>query len=135
MAGIAKMAREIPKKGRAEDRIAEGKVLNREVNDFFAAYLAHMNLEENELVPLMREHFTDPQMAAMRSAIMAGMPPDRFAVILRWMLPSLTLDELTGMLKGIRATAPPPVVTFIGGVAAAHLPPERWQTVRARVDW
>jgi hypothetical protein len=135
MGQITKIAKEIPKKGREQDRIAEGAVLNREVNDFFAEYLAHMNLEEVQLVPMMREHFTDQQMAAMRSAIMGGMPPERLAVILRWMLPSLSLDELTRMLGSLRATSPPPVVAFVGGIAAAHLAPERWQTVRDRVGW
>jgi hypothetical protein len=133
LAVLTQMARELPTKARPEDRVHAGAALNREANDFFAAYLAHMNVEDARLVPLMREHFTDEQMRAMRGAIMGGMPRDRLAAVLRWMLPSLNLDEAAGMLKGLQATAPPPFLDFVRGIAAANIDPERWRLLQARV--
>jgi hemerythrin superfamily protein len=135
LAALTSHAHEILKMERASDRIAAGVALNREANEFFAVYLAHMNLEENVLVPMMRERYTDEQMRTMRGTIMGGMPPERLAAILRWMLPAISLQELTDMARGIRAGSPPPVVAFIGGIAADSLPAERWNTVRERVGW
>ncbi|MGA8605069.1 MAG: hemerythrin domain-containing protein [Thermoplasmata archaeon] len=133
LATITEMARELSRVELAAERVDKGGRVNRQVNDFFAYYLAHMNKEEATIVPAMKEHFTDEQMRAMRSTIMGGMPKDRFASILRWMLPSLTLDELTGMLLGIKRGAPPELLTFVSGVGAAHVDPARWATVRERV--
>jgi hypothetical protein len=133
LSAITGMARGIAASSRAEERVAAGIALNREANDFFAAYLAHMNLEDERLIPMMREHFTDEQMRAMRGAIMGGMPPDRLATVLRWMLPSLNVQELSAMLGGLRQGAPPPLRALVSGVAAARLDPERWKLVQARV--
>lgn len=130
---ITKMARDLPSKARPEERVQFGITLNQKANEFFAAYIDHMNREEEKLVPLMRERFTDGQMRAMRGAIMGAMPPDRLASILRWMLPSLNVGELTGMLAGIKANSPPQAVQLVSGIAAQSLDPQRWQTVKERV--
>jgi hypothetical protein len=130
---ITKMARELPLKAQPEERVQLGITLNQKVNVFFAAYINHMNREEEKLVPLMRDRFTDDQMRTMRGAIMGGMPPDRLASILRWMLPSLNVIELTGMLAGIKASSPPQVLQFVSGIAAERVDPQRWQTVKERV--
>jgi len=130
---ITKIARELPSKERAGERVQLGISLNQMVNGFFAAYIDHMNREEEKLVPLMRERFTDDQMRAMRGAIMGAMPRDRLASVLRWMLPSLNVGELTEVLMGAKATSPPPVLQFICGVAAEHVDSQRWQIVKERV--
>jgi hemerythrin superfamily protein len=130
---ITKMARDLPSKARPEERVQLGIGLNQKANDFFAAYIDHMNREEERLVPLMRERFTDDQMRKMRSAIMGAMPPDRLASTLRWMLPSLNVSEMTEMLGGIKASSPPQVLQFITGIAAQRVDPQRWQTVKERV--
>jgi hypothetical protein len=130
---ITRMARDLPSKAHPEESVQFGIALNQKANDFFAAYIDHMNREEEKLVPLMRERFTDDQMRKMRDGIMGGMPPDRLASILRWMLPSLNVGELTSMLGGIKASSPPQVLQFISGIAAQRVDPQRWQTVKERV--
>jgi hypothetical protein len=130
---ITKMARELPLQIQPEERVRLGIALNQKANVFFAAYINHMNREEEKLVPLMRDRFTDDQMRAMRGAIMGGMPPDRLAAVLRWMLPSLNVVELTGMLGGIKASSPPQVLQFVTGIASERVDPQRWQTVKERV--
>jgi hypothetical protein len=129
---ITKMARELPLKPQPEERVQLGITLNQKANVFFAAYINHMNREEEKLVPLMRDRFTDDQIRAMRGAIMGAMPPDRLASILRWMLPSLNVLELTEMLRGIKASSPPQVIQFISGIATERVDPERWQAVKER---
>lgn len=116
-----------------EARVAAGIRLNQSANDLFGAYLAHMNREELELVPLMREHFTDEQQIAMRSAIIGGMPPERLFSLLGWMLPSLNVTELAALLSSIRKTAPPPVVKAVTDLGAAKVDPTRWAEVKLRV--
>jgi len=130
---ITKMAHELVTLPHAPERVRQGLTLTQETNAFFAAYLTHMNREEETLVPFMREHFSDDQMRAMRGAIMRGMPPDRLASILGWMFPSLNIDELTEMVGGIKRTSPPEVFQFISGIATKHLTPERWRQVTERV--
>ncbi len=114
-------------------RITAGIALNAAANDLVVRYLAHMNREDAELVPWMREHFTDPQMAAMRAAIIGRLPPDRLFAILGWMLPSLNPTELSGLLAAVRPGLPPPAFRAIVDLCAARVDPARWEAVRLRV--
>jgi hypothetical protein len=112
--------------GRAE----AGVRLNQSANELFAAYLAHMNREENDLVPWMKEHFSDAQMAAMRGAILGRTPPDRMSAILGWMLPSLNVRELSGLIGEVRSAMPPPAFKAITDLCEARVDPARWDMVR-----
>ncbi len=114
-------------------RIAAGIALNAMANDLVVRYLAHMNREEAELVPWMRERFTDPQMAAMRGAIIGRLPPDRLFAILGWMLPSLNLTELSDLLLAVRPGLPPPALRAVVDLCEARVDPSRWGAVKARV--
>jgi len=112
--------------GRAE----AGFRLNQSANELFAAYIAHMNREETDLVPWMKEHFSDSQMAAMRGAIMGRTPPDRMSAILGWMLPSLNVGELAGLLGEVRSAVPPQAFKAITDMCEAKVDPARWGMVR-----
>ena len=115
------------------DRLNAGAKLNQSVNELLAAYFTHMNREESELVPAMREHFTDEQMVAMRGKIMGGMPPERLFAILGWMLPALNVTELSDLFISVRNTSPPPVTEAIAKLCAARVDPQRWDAVKLRV--
>jgi len=130
---LTKMADDLGSTEPPEQRTEQGARINREANEFFAFYLAHMNKEEVTIVPAMKEHFTDPQMQAMQGALMAAMPPERLANYLRWMLPSLSLGELTGILAGMKPTVPPEFLQFVNRIGAANVDPARWAAVRQRV--
>lgn len=129
---IAEAAHALVEMGAPADRIAAGIGLNQSVNELVAAYLTHMNREERELVPVMREHFTDAQMAAMRRTIVASQPPDRMFAVLGWMLPSLNVAELSAMLSEMRQGAPPPVLQAILDLCSAKVEPARWSEVKVR---
>lgn len=115
------------------ERTAAGIRLNQLANELFAAYLVHMNREETELVPVMREHFTDAEQAQMRGAIIAGFQPDRLFALLGWMLPALNVSELTELLASVKGAAPPPFMKAISDIGAAHVDAERWAVVKQRV--
>ncbi|HEV2449551.1 MAG TPA: hemerythrin domain-containing protein [Thermoplasmata archaeon] len=119
--------------GSEEDRLTAGTALNLALNQLLAAYLVHINREDAELVPRMREHFTDPQMAKMRGAIIAQFPPDRLFALLGWMLPALNVTELTDLIGELKRSAPPPVTQAVVDLAAAKVPSARWTEVRVRV--
>jgi hypothetical protein len=113
-----------------EGRAEAGVRLNQSANELFAAYIAHMNREESDLVPWMKEHFSDAQMVAMRGAIMGRTPPDRMSAILGWMLPSLNVRELSGLIREVRSAMPPPAFKAITDLCEARVDPARWGTVR-----
>ena len=116
-----------------EGRADAGIRLNQSANELFAAYIAHMNREETDLVPWMKEHFSDAQMGAMRGAIMGRTPPDRMSTILGWMLPSLNVWELSGLIREIKSTAPPQAFKTITDMCEARIDPARWNTVKQTV--
>ena len=132
---IAKAGHEILAMASPEQRLEAGARLNRAANDLFALYIAHMNREEEHVVPLMREHFTDPQMLQMQGRIIGSMPPERVSSILQYMLPSLNVTELTRLVGSLRAGAPPPVFQMVTDLATARVDPARWATVRQRVGF
>jgi len=113
-----------------EGRVGAGIRLNQSANELFAAYIAHMNREETDLVPWMSEHFSDAEIVAMRSAIMGRMPPDRMFAILGWMLPSLNVRELSRLLGEVKSAVPPQAFRAITDICEARVDPARWQEVR-----
>jgi len=132
---LSTMAEELGATELPQRRLEWGIRINREANEFFAFYLAHMNKEEVTIVPAMKEHFTDDQMRAMQAAIIGAMPPERLAGYLRWMLPSLSLGELTGLLTGVKNGAPPALLQMVNGIGSANVDPARWAAVRERVGF
>jgi Hemerythrin HHE cation binding domain len=130
---LTKSAHQILEMESAEDRELAGVHLNAAANELFAVYLAHMNREETELVPIMQQHFTDLEMVAMRSRIIGGMPPDRVMSILGYVLPSMNVAELSDFVGSVRQTAPPPVAKAVIDLAAATVDPGRWTQARSRI--
>jgi len=115
-----------------EERIEMGDKLNRATNDLFAYYLTHLNGEEATLIPAMWKHYTDEQLVAMRTKIEKNIPPEVFAEWMRWVLPSLNINELTGMFMGLKKGAPPPVLEHMSQLAEKSLNEDRWAAVKAR---
>ena len=129
-ASIAHSAHALLAMENPEGRAEAGVRLNQSANELFAAYIAHMNREEADLVPWMSEHFSDAQMAAMRGAIMSRTPPDRMSAILGWMLPSLNVRELSGLIREVRFGVPPQAFKAITDMCEAKVDPTRWGMVR-----
>jgi len=130
---IAKAGHELLSMDSAEARVRAGVQLNLAANQLFAAYITHMNREEVELVPLMRGHFSDPEMVAMRGKILGQMSPDRMFAILGWMLPSLNVTELSGLLSSMKGAAPPQFMKAVSDLCAARVDPARWDAVKLQV--
>jgi hypothetical protein len=132
---LTRTAHEVAALDAPDQRIAAGARINREANEFFAYYLGHMNKEEVTIVPAMKEHFTDEQMGAMQGKIIVTMSREKLTGYLRWMLPSLTVAELSGLLSGAKRGFPPELFQFALGIGAANVDPARWAVVRERVGF
>jgi FPC/CPF motif-containing protein YcgG len=135
MTALARSSSEFAKLESPEERLAAGARINREANEFFAFYLGHMNKEEDTIVPAMQAHFTDEQMRAMQATIIGSMERERLAGFLYWMLPSLSLNELTALIAGVKDGAPPELLQLAAGIGAARVDPARWAVVRQRVGF
>ena len=132
IASIWKIADEVKALGDREERMEMGEKLNRTANDLFAFYLTHLNGEELTIVPAMWKHFTDEQIIGMNMAIMKNTSPERLGQWMGWMLPSLNINELTGMLMGLKKTAPPPVFENMARLAEKALGESRWAEVKTK---
>ena len=132
IATVWKIADEVKALGEREERIETGAKLNRTANDLFAFYLTHLNGEESTIVPAMWKHFTDEQIIAMQMTLMKNLSPERLAQWMGWMLPSLNITELTGMLMGLKKGAPPPVFENMARMAEKALGEEKWAAVKAK---
>jgi CRISPR/Cas system Type II protein with McrA/HNH and RuvC-like nuclease domain len=134
MEEISESSNELNRLENLERRIEDGYKLNQVVNDFFAYYATHMNKEEKTLVPAMQKYFTDEQIAGMRAKIMQGKSPERLAEWMRWMLPSLNINELVGMVNGLKKTAPPQVFEGMSLMVEKNIGKEKWGLVKAKLD-
>lgn len=115
-------------------RVEVGDRLCLEANDLFAAYFSHLNNEEATLVPAMWERFTDAQLRGLRAQFYNHVPLPRFEEWMRWTLPALNPEELEILLRGMRTDPAPNRYGDAVRLAEATLPPDRWGTVRSRLD-
>lgn len=113
----------------ARERQAALAVLRRSVHDFTAGQLTHMNREEREMLPATQRVASDEQLRAVLGTILGGITIERHAAWMRWMLPSLTPQELDTLLRGL-AAAPVERLAMVARVAAEVLPPDRQMILR-----
>jgi hypothetical protein len=132
IAQVWKVADELKMLKNREERIEAGDKLNRTANDLFAYYLTHLSGEEATLIPAMWRHYSDGQLIAMRTNVQSHIPPEVFAVWMRWVLPSLNINELTDMFIGLKMGAPAPVLEHMSQLAEKSLNEDRWMAVKAK---
>jgi len=107
--------------------------LNRSADELFAYYMTHMNKEEVAMLPATWQHLTDEQILEIRAIVEANIPPERYAEWMRWVLPSLNVNELVEMFTGMKKGAPPQVLENMVHIAGTAVDEERWKTVKTRV--
>ena len=132
IAGVWKIADVLRPLRDREERIQMGDKLNHAANELFAYYLTHLNGEEATLIPAMWKHYTDGQLVAMRTNVEKHIPPEVFAEWMKWVLPSLNINELADMFIGLKRGAPTPVLEHMCQLAENSLPEHRWTAVKAK---
>jgi hypothetical protein len=94
--------------------------LYRRVAAFVGANLRHMDEEERHGNALLWRLFTDAELEAIESRLVASIPPGEKMQSLRWMLPALSHPERVELLQGLRH-APPAVYEGALALARMHL--------------
>jgi len=131
---ISRIADELLQLKDSDQRTEMGARLNRAVNNLLAFYLTHLNNEEATVLPLTWKYLTDDQIRAIRTKIQMATPPEQFAEWMKWMLPSLNVNELAGMFSGIKKAAPPQVLEKMIRLAEENLDRDTWNKVKARAN-
>jgi hemerythrin-like domain-containing protein len=115
-----------------QERIEAGAELNRSVNKFIAFYLSHLAHEEDTVLPATLKYFNDDELMGMRAEVQRTATPARFAEWMRWMYPSVNINELTEMFRTLKAHAPPPFYEAMSQVAHMSLGELRWRDLQLR---
>lgn len=115
-----------------QERIEAGAELNRSANNFVAFYLGHLAHEEETVLPATLKHFGDQELMGMRAEVQRTTTPARFAEWMRWMFPSVNINELTEYFRTIQAHAPPSFYEAMSQVAHMSLGELRWRDLEIR---
>jgi hemerythrin-like domain-containing protein len=115
-----------------QERIEAGAELNRSANKFIAFYLGHLANEEDTVLPATFKYFGDQELMGMRAEVQRTTTPARFAEWMRWMFPSVNVNELTEYFRTLKAHAPPPFLEAMSQVAHMSLGELRWRDLQIR---
>jgi hypothetical protein len=109
------------------------KAFYRALARFFATYLAHMAEEEGAFSDALFAAYTDRDLMAIESELVASIPPPRMGAFMELMLPAMHLDERLELLAGMRAGAPPEVFAGVCQLASQVLPARDYRELEARL--
>ncbi len=90
-----------------------------DLNRFSAAFQAHMNREEDELEPLMWQHFSDAEIQEQRRHIMAADGPEKLLKYFRFVFFALTEKQTTEFLGRLKTMFPEAAFAEAQRLAAA----------------
>jgi hypothetical protein len=124
--GIGKAARE------TETR-AELHELYLDLAGFTGTYLAHQDLEERDLQPILLDAVGPQVMFETEQALVASIAPEDMARTLAYMLPAMNLDDRGELLGGIRLGAPAEVFAGICALAGSVLQPADMAALATRL--
>ena len=115
-------------------RVELGERLSRKASELFAYYLQHMSNEEATMVPVVWEHYTDAERQALHERFYNGIPLAQFEIWMRWTLPALNPQELTTLLRSLRADPPPNRFADVMRVGREVLGEDRWAVIAAELE-
>lgn len=134
MVEISRISDELLQLTDNDKRIETGARLNMMVNNLLAFYLTHLNNEEVTILPLTWKYLIDDQIREIRAKVQMSLPPEKYAEWMRWVIPSLNVNELAGMFSGMKKAAPPQVLEKMKHLAGENLDHDTWNTVKARAN-
>ncbi len=114
--------------------MALGIEVHERFNEYVGIYLGHLYREETELQKVLWDNFTDAELIAVGAAIVSDIPPGRTrGEFLPEMCASYNPDEISMVLKRIKANAPPEVFQRMTQIAESVMQPTMWAKVRTRI--
>jgi hemerythrin-like domain-containing protein len=115
------------------DRRDSALRLYRHLALFIAENLEHMHVEETSNHALLWALFGDTELIALHERLLASVPMDEMAVVLRWMAGALNLDELAGMLGAMKTGMPPPAFEGVLELMRPQISNKRWTRLAERL--
>ena len=117
-----------------DQRVALGIEVHERFNEYIGIYLGHLYREETELQKVLWDNFTDAELIAIRAAIARDIPPGRRrGEFFPEMCASYNPDEISLVLKRVKADTPPEVFRGVIQLAESVMQPAMWAKVRARI--
>ena len=115
------------------DRAALGIELHEKLNTYIGIYLGHLHREETVLQQALWDHFTDEELIAIDTEIVANAPPEVMADFLKEFCSAYSAEEIAPILEHIKAHATADFVAFALRMAEQNLPPRSWEKVQAKL--
>ena len=103
------------------------------VMDLQARLTAHLDQEENELVPLWDEHFSAEDQCKLAGEMAQNVPPEQAAAIVPWMVRLLTHDDREGVMRMWGMALPAPAFDGIKKMVEGALKPDDWRELTNRM--
>jgi iron-sulfur cluster repair protein YtfE (RIC family) len=129
---LANLSGEVEQRTAAQRRSA-WEQLYRELGVFVGENLEHMNYEEVENNAVLWATHTDEELLKIERAIVAGISPEKMALFMRWMIPSIAPAERAHLLSKIRQTAPAQVFEGVLAIARARLTERDWHKLQIAI--
>ncbi len=130
---VAKLCDTISAEKEPAARLELGYRLELDANDLFTHYMEHLNHEEDWVVPVMWQWFTDAQLNAMRAVFYNNLPLSLFETWMRWTLPALNPSELRVFLTGMASEPAPNRLADALRIAKEVLPAAQWKRLESDV--
>lgn len=92
-----------------------------EISDFHSKYLAHMLMEEREVLKAIWANFTDEELIAQHHRIVSSITPEKILRWYRFIVPALNPQERKMVLGGMKAKAPEAFFNELMEVVKAEL--------------
>ncbi len=110
----------------AAQRAALAHGLYQQLSLFIAHNFEHMHIEETAHNAVLWARYTDAELMAIESALIASIPPQEMMYIVRWMVPFMNPAQRAGMLRGMQAQAPAPAFAAVIDTVRPHLTDREW---------
>lgn len=110
-----------------------GQELYLALNRFIAAYLMHINYEEDYVQQTLLNTRTAEELLTTFQSIIAAQAPPVLMANLKLMISGLNLPEMIGLFTLARSLMPPQAFQQMTDDASAYVEPEKWSVIKARV--
>lgn len=94
---------------------------------------AHLNQEEQELIPWCDEHFAPPEQGRMAGDIAKHIPQEKMAELVPWLMRALPVNDREGVLRMWNAVMPPPAFAAVVGMTKGALNEQQWNELVGRM--
>lgn len=100
---------------------------------FLGVYLLHLDEEEAAQRDILWKHYADNELGAIFERFRSERPPLMAKADFEFMLPALSVPELTQLFRGMKSSAPPTVFQGACDTAARILDKNRWEKIAAEL--